>query len=128
MNDILLFKKDLENYPTTSLNSLRRYFGLPSANRNDLVWLISIYQAQQNPNGMKKARMYSGPPMIISAGHGFSLGILEDGNVWDSGDIYWRNKTIPYTNGRRFIQVSAGSTHRLGLLEDGTVRGWGINN
>ncbi len=54
MDTILLFKKDLETYPTDSLRVLHRYLGLPAASRKDLVWLLAIHQAQNNH---KKALM-----------------------------------------------------------------------
>ena len=51
MNTIIEFKKDLDRYPTNSLRVLQRYFGLPDADRMDLLWLIAITQAQNNSRG-----------------------------------------------------------------------------
>ncbi len=51
MNPILLFKQDLEKYPTNSLQTLQRHFDLPVAKRSDLLWLLAIYQAQNNRQG-----------------------------------------------------------------------------
>jgi hypothetical protein len=51
MNTILLFKQDLERYPTNSLQILQRYFDLPAVERVDLLWLLAIHQAQNNRHG-----------------------------------------------------------------------------
>ena len=60
--DILLFKQDLESYPTVSLEKMRVWLGLPAAKRSDLVWLIAIHQAQNNtrvtmPSGEESERL-----------------------------------------------------------------------
>jgi len=47
-NTVLLFKQDLENYPTAALKTLQRYLHLPDVDRKDLVWLVAIHQAQKN--------------------------------------------------------------------------------
>ncbi len=51
MDTVLLFKKDLDRYKTSELVILQRHFGLPSADRDDLVWMVAIYQAENNPRG-----------------------------------------------------------------------------
>lgn len=51
MNPILLFKQDLDHYSTDSLESLQQYFNLPAAKRDDLLWSLAIYQAQNNRQG-----------------------------------------------------------------------------
>ena len=51
MDTILLFKKDLDRYSTDSLGTLQRHFDLPATKRADLLWLLAIYQAQNNRQG-----------------------------------------------------------------------------
>lgn len=52
MDTILLFKKDLNRYPTDSLQTLHRHFNLPPAKKEDLAWLIAIHQARNNNRGL----------------------------------------------------------------------------
>ena len=108
MDTILLFKQDLDRYPTNTLLTLQRYLGLPVADRNDLLWLLAIHQAQNNHQGaayVKPARIQkaefpyytpqvktiaAGGPMFDPASfNDYSLGILEDGTIkiWVPGKI-----------------------------------------
>ena len=57
MDTILLFKKDLERYPTDSLRVLHRYLGLPAADEKDLIWLIAIHHAESNARGTMKGKV-----------------------------------------------------------------------
>ena len=61
MQTILLFKRDLEHYPTYKLEKLRKYLGIPNVdNRNDLLWLLAIHQAQRKVGTMHGSdKMYS---------------------------------------------------------------------
>jgi hypothetical protein len=49
--DTIVVQKNLDNYSTDSLNILRRHFDLPRTSRQDLLWLLAIYQAQNNQLG-----------------------------------------------------------------------------
>ena len=51
MDSILLFKEDLDQYNTSELNVLQQYFDLPAANRDDMAWMLAIYQAENSHQG-----------------------------------------------------------------------------
>ncbi len=51
MDKILLFKEDLDQYKTSELVALQQHFGLSAAHRDDLVWMLAIYQAENNHQG-----------------------------------------------------------------------------
>jgi len=53
MDTILLFKNDLDRYSNSSLKLLQRYLNLPAADRQDLIWMIAIYQSQNNYKKMQ---------------------------------------------------------------------------
>jgi len=122
--NVLLFKQDLENFPTTALKTLQQYLRLPDVNREDLVWLIAIHQAQKS----QKATFPMGESLsTIAAGVGFSAGILEDKSI-----LVWgidKDKLTPTESLEgQVIQIAAGDIYLLALLENGTVVGWGENS
>jgi len=120
---VLLFKQDLDSYPIAALRALQRYLDLPDTNREDLLWLIAIHQAQRS----QKANFPVGPPAlpVIAAGFNFSVGILENGDVFAWGGWYTDHPlTSKY---KQATQVAARSFYILALLKDGSVVGWNYN-
>ena len=62
MDIILLFKKDLDNYSQGSLDTLQRHFNIPRSNRQDLIWLLAIHQAQNTQVGQMRGKEEASPP------------------------------------------------------------------
>ena len=42
LNNLLLSKQDLEKYSTADIQTLAKYYGITTENRNDMYWLISL--------------------------------------------------------------------------------------
>ncbi|MEX2236907.1 MAG: hypothetical protein WEB00_05135 [Dehalococcoidia bacterium] len=85
-----------------------------------------------------------GPARKVSAGHGFSLALLEDGTVWAWGsDAAGQLGNSPELGGNleppsevdlslagdaAVVDISAGSCFSLAALSDGRVLAWGSRN
>jgi len=97
MDIILTFKKDLDNYPTSSLNILQRYLGLPTADQEDLLWMIAIYQAN------KRLQYVKMPPGYIQFGKYYrsseKLGSGALGDVYLGQDETGKPLAIKIING-----------------------------
>lgn len=85
--------------------------------------------------GAVAARVLGLPPITaVAAGHGFSLALDIDGNVWS-----WGLGVLGYTSAAsptpvkitglsgKFIAIAAGAQHALALRHDGSVWAWGSN-
>jgi alpha-tubulin suppressor-like RCC1 family protein len=95
------------------------------------IFIASIVHADSNTE-VVIAKGWAG----ISTGYTHSLGIKEDGSVWQWGDKFGEGKNIRtklisptqvegLTN---MVAVAAGGEHSLALKEDGTVWAWGENS
>lgn len=105
MDKILLFKKDLQRYPTSKLEKLRRYYHLPNVSREDLIWLLALQQSQ---SPQKAEFPQAGLTQSIATDVGFSAGILADGTV----DIWGDNPPVNEVNleeGEHATNIIAGN-------------------
>eukprot|EP00734_Pompholyxophrys_sp_LG126_P000057 Pompholyxophrys_sp_v1_NODE_3_length_18401_cov_4.332280.p2 type:complete len:582 gc:universal NODE_3_length_18401_cov_4.332280:15612-13867(-) len=122
-DELMELAKDLELPVTTKTT------------KKEICQMIETYVLEANQMitpiqniGMDEAQLKLDRALIhhdtISAGIGFSLGILDDGTIVGWGDLqYTFNIPLP-PKGRRFIAVSAGGVESLGLLDNGAIMGW----